>query len=166
MQLISNKTLELVNALELSEGEVTENINTMLIELSKSADQSGMFLDRSDAVIAHLKLLTDQIKSKISVIEASQDFVKAELKKSISLLDSDLEGDIYKFKLSKAAPKVVIDDELLLDQGYMRTKTIVEIDKKAISEDLKKGYMVNGAHLEDNYSLRKSINTNKINGVK
>lgn len=166
MQLISNKTLELVNALELSEGEVTENINTMLIELSKSADQSGMFLDRSDAVIAHLKSLTDQIKSKISVIEASQDFVKAELKKSIALLDSDLEGDIYKFKLSKAAPKVVIDDELLLDQGYMRTKTIVEIDKKAIGEDLKKGYMVNGAHLEDNYSLRKSINTNKINGVK
>lgn len=166
MQLISNKTLELVNALELSEGEVTEDINTMLVELSKSADQSGMFLDRSDAVIAHLKSLTEQIKSKISVIEASQDFVKAELKKSIALLDSDLEGDIYKFKLSKAAHKVVIDDELLLDQGYMRTKTIVEIDKKAIGEDLKKGYMVNGAHLEDNYSLRKSINTNKIKDVK
>jgi hypothetical protein len=166
MKLISHKTLELVNALELAEGEISEEINMMLLDLSKSADQSGLFLDRAEAITAHLKSLVDQIKSKISTIEKAQDFVKSEIKKSISIIDSDLEGDIYKFKLSRTAPKVVIENEDLIVEPYIRYKQVCEVDKKAIAEALKKGETIEGAHLEENYSLRKSIQTNKIKEVK
>lgn len=166
MKLISNKTLELVNALELTEGEITQDISLMLSDLSKSADQSGMFLDRSEAVVTHLKSLADQIKSKISTIEKAQDFVKSEIKKSISIIDSDLEGDLYIFKLSKAAPKVVIENEDLIVEPYIRYKQVCEVDKKALGEALKKGELIEGAKLEENFSLRKSINTKKLKEVK
>ena len=164
--LVSNQTLELVNALELSEGEITPDIETQMLEMSRSADQAALFLDRCDQVVAHLDSIVDQIKSKIKTIENAQDFVKSDIKKSIQSLGCDLEGDIYRFKLAKAAPKVIIDDEASISDLYLRTKVIHEVDKKQISEDLKNGVPVEGAHLEENFSLRKSINTKKIKDAK
>lgn len=162
MQLISQKTLNLVNLLELSEGEMTSDVEMQMLEISKSADQAAFFLDRSDAIVSHLKSIIEQVKSKITTIENAQDFVKSEVKKSIQTLGSDLEGETFTFKLAKAAPKVVIENEDLIVEPWIRFKQICEVDKKAIAEALKKGEKIEGAKLEENFSLRKSINTKKI----
>lgn len=156
----------LVNDLELSEGEITTDIEARMLELSKSADDAAIFLDRCDQVAEHLKSIIDQIKSKIKTIESAQDFVKSDIKKSIQSLGCDLEGELYTFKLAKAAPKVIIDDESSISELYLRTKVIHEVDKKQICDDLKNGVPIEGAHLEENFSLRKSINTKKIKGSK
>lgn len=166
MKLISHKTLELVNSLELSEGELTPHIEQQMLELSKSADQSAMFIDRADVIVTHLKSIIEQVKAKITTIENAQDFVKSEIKKSIQTLGQDLEGENYYFKLAKAAPKVVIENEDLIVEPYIRYKQVCEVDKKAIGDALKKGESIPGAKLEENFSLRKSINTKKLNGVK
>ena len=77
----------------------------------------------------------------------------------------DLEGNNFIFKLQKTKQKVVIDDETKLHDLYLRTKVIHEPDKTKIYDDLKSGVAIDGARLEENFSLKKTLNTKKIKDV-
>ena len=158
--LISEKALRLTNDLELVEGEITETIEQQMLELSRSADDAGLFLDRSEYLIKYFKSFRDQISAKIKTLENASEFVESEVKKSVETL-GELSGEFFVFKLQKTKGKVVVD-ESLLHETYLRTKITHEPDKTKIYEDLKAGIAVEGAKLEENYSLKKTINTKKI----
>lgn len=162
--IISQKAMALQNELELLEGEITEDINNMMLDISQSADDAGLFLDRSEYMIEYFKDFKKKIDAKIKTIEAAQSFIESELKKSCAAL-GDLEGNNFIFKLQKTKPKVVIDDESKLHDLYLRTKVVHEPDKTKIYVDLKSGIHVEGAKLEENFSLKKTLNTKKIKDV-
>ncbi len=161
--VISQKALALQNELELLEGQITPEVESMMLEISKSADDAALFLDRSEHLINYFKQFRDQISAKIKTIEKAQEFVESELKKSITAI-GELEGSNFIFKLQKTKDKVIIDNESKISDLYLRTKVTHEPDKTAIFEALKAGHSVDGAHLEPNFSLKKTINTKKLKG--
>lgn len=153
----------LQNELELLEGEVTPAVESMMLEISQNADDAGLFLDRSEYMVEYFKDFKKKIDAKIKTIENAQDFVESELRKSIAAL-GDLEGQNFIFKLQKTKDKVVIDNEAKISDLYLRTKVTHEPDKTAIFDALKAGQSVDGAHLEPNFSLKKTLNTKKLKG--
>lgn len=155
--LISQKAINLSNSLELLEGEITPEVEQQMLELTNSVDDAAIFLERSEHIIAYFKSMRDQLNKKIKTIENATDFVESEIKKAVAISGA-LQGTNYTFKLSKTKPKVIISDETKISDLYLRTKVTHEVDKTAIYESLKKGVAVEGAELQDNYSLRKTIN--------
>lgn len=158
--VISQKAIQLASNLEILEGEINEDIEQQMLDLSRSADDAGLFLDRSEYLIKYFKNFRDQISSKIKTLENASEFVESEVKKSVETL-GELSGESFVFKLQKTKGKVVVD-ESLLHETYLRTKITHEPDKTKIYDDLKAGIQVEGAKLEENYSLKKTINTKKI----
>lgn len=158
--VISQKAIQLASNLEILEGEINEDIEQQMLELSRSADDAGLFLDRSEYLIKYFKNFRDQISSKIKTLENASEFVESEIKKSVETL-GELSGESFIFKLQKTKGKVVVD-ESLLHETYLRTTITHAPDKTKIYEDLKAGIQVEGAKLEENYSLKKTINTKKI----
>ncbi|MBP9693163.1 MAG: siphovirus Gp157 family protein [Alphaproteobacteria bacterium] len=158
--VISQKAIQLASNLELLEGEITPDVEQQMLDLSKSADDAGLFLDRSEYLIKYFKSFRDQISAKIKTLENASEFVESELKKSVETL-GELSGESFVFKLQKTKGRVVVD-ESLLHENYLRTKITHEPDKAKIYDDLKAGIQVEGAKLEENYSLKKTINTKKI----
>lgn len=154
--LISQKAMNLTNNLELLEGEITETIEQQMLELSQSVDDAAIFLERSEHIIAYFKSMRDQLSKKIKTIENASNFVESELKKAAA--SGTLQGNHYSFKLSKTKPKVVILDESKINDLYLRTKVSHEVDKTAIYDAIKSGVAVEGAELQDNFSLKKTIN--------
>lgn len=161
--VISQKAIQLSNDLELLEGEIDETIEAQMMALSESADDAGLFLDRSEHLINYFKQFRDQISAKIRTMQNAQEFVESELKKSCAALGS-IEGDNFIFKLQKTKDKVVIDDESKISDLYLRTKVIHEPDKTAIADAIKAGHAVDGAQLVPNFSLKKTLNTKKLKG--
>ncbi len=161
--VISQKAMALQNELELLEGEITEDINNMMLEISQNADDAGLFLDRSQYMVEYFKDFKKKIDAKIKTIENAQDFVESEHTKSTTAI-GDLEGNNFIFKLQKTKDKVVIDNEAKISDLYLRTKVTHEPDKTAIFDALKAGQSVDGAHLEANFSLKKTLNTKKLKG--
>lgn len=164
--LISQKAMNLQNELEILEGEVTPEVQQMMLEISKSADDAGLFLDRSEHLINYFKQFRDQISAKIKTIEKAQEFVESEIKKSCAAL-GELEGNSFIFKLQRTKDKVVIkkEDEDKIGDLYLRTKVTHEPDKDKIYAALKANQVVEYAKLEPNFSLKKTLNTKKLKDV-
>lgn len=53
----------------------------------------------------------------------------------------------FTIKLKKCPPSVKILDEGLIEPGYLKTKTIMTVDKVMIAEEIKAGNLVPGATL-------------------
>lgn len=69
----------------------------------------------------------------------------------------DLSGHDVTFYLQKNAPKVVVEDEALLDATYKVEKITVSIDKRKLSEDMKQGLPIPGVRLEQGRHLRMKL---------
>lgn len=161
--ITSQKALELQYELEMLEGEITSEVEAKMQRLTGSVDDTAIFLDRSEALIEYLKSCREKISKKIKTIEGAIDFVEGNIKAAVAAI-GDLEGDSYVFKLQKTKDKVVIEDETKLHDLFLRTKITHEPDKTAIFEALKAGKEVEGAKLVPNFSLKKTINTKKLQG--
>lgn len=162
--VLLQSAVALVTELEFSGGVITPEIEQKFIEIAKSADSANMFLTRSESIISELKNKRDQINKEIAKYTRAIEIVESDLKKSITAI-GDLEGEEVVFRLQKTADVVVIDNEAMISDLYLRTKVTHEPDKPAIKKAIKAGHSVDGAHLETNFSLQKDINTKKIRDV-
>lgn len=87
--------------------------------------------------------------------------LKTNLKLALKTLEvTELEGNEYKYKISKMAPKLVID-ESLLSAAYLMAETKMIPDKEKIKQDLELGLEVSGAKFEEVNALR-SYPTKKV----
>lgn len=162
--IISQLASELQNHLKHLDGEITPEIETLMVNISKSADDAGLFLDESEYLINYFKGFRDQISAKIKTIQTAQEFIEGSLGLSCSKL-GDLSGDSFTFKLQKTKPRVVIDDDSIIEDNYIRTTVTHAPDKTKIYEHLKSGVTVVGAKLVDNFALKKTINSKKLKDV-
>lgn len=141
--------------------EIEQELLFKEIQAADVVDQEYIKLERIDHVIEFYAKKAEYFSKIASSLSKYKEYRREQIKQY--LIESgkeQLTGDEYVFKLSGAAPRVKIVDESLIDKAYVRIKT--EIDKKAISEDLKKGIPVEGAILEENKSLRMAV----VKGVK
>jgi hypothetical protein len=74
---------------------------------------------------------------------------------------TELLGIDWRICVQKTKPRLVIEDESAVPDSYKRTRTVVEIDKEALRQDLEVGVPVAGARLESDGSLRIRPNTKK-----
>lgn len=152
----------------------TYRIETALVEseaLSPSIEQDLFQIDltNADSVEAY-NFLATELESRKEFYERQADEFDKVAKSIDNLLIrynifvkkimaesgvEDLHGKTYRFKLSTVKPKLVIDDEGALKADYSKTETKIVLDKERIKQDLELGVPVQGARLEQNYSLRK-----------
>ena len=154
----------------LETGEVTPEIESMLahleIALPEKVDGYHHILSRLEAEMEYFKAKADELYAASKVISNARDRIKEHIKFKMQEQGlSSLEGLDFKFTLSKSKPKVVVQEELI-PKEYTREVTEIKIDKDRISEDLKLGIPVPGAHLEDVFALKTSVNKATTRRVK
>ena len=89
------------------------------------------------------------------------------IKEAMQTLETDeLVGIDVRFKLSKSNPSCVIDDPEKIDAAYKTVVQEIKIDKKRITDDLKHGIPVEGAYLQESFSLRQYANSPATKGAK
>lgn len=160
IQLSSN----IEEMLLLSNGEITPEIENMLIvseaQLPEKIDNYSLLMERMDTICDFYAAKAEFFAKLAAASAAISDKCEDNLK--IVMMENSLEelfGNDVRFKLQKSNPSVIIEDEKKLDESYKSLVTTVKIDKKKISEDLKLGVPINGAHLEQGYHVKKYANT-------
>lgn len=163
---IVSEIATLENSLIESGGEITPEIENAIAlrdsHLPAKIDSYAIVMERFGGVAEFYKAKADSYLKLARAANAIIDRCENNLREALRSLETKtLEGNDVVFRLSPSNPKVVFDNENLIDDAYKVTETVVKIDRKRIADDLKIGVPVPGAHLEESYSLRKSVNRGK-----
>lgn len=146
-----------------SGGEITPEIEYELFinpqTIGELVDVRYVGIERMESSIEFFDKKAEEFANVARSLKAAKTFVLDSIKNHmIETRKKELVGNDYQFKLAGAAPKVTILDESEISPVYLVTKPpVVTIDKRLIADDLKKGVPVQGAILEENYSLRRSV---------
>lgn len=155
---LHSQYLAILSEIEDMGGEITADheakIEAIGSEIIKHADKADFVFRKLDAesefYAAEIKRLQAFKGAIDNANERLRDYVKMQMQ-ALSL--TKIEGEKVSLTLSKVKPKVVVDDESKLDNGYFEVVTTKKLSKTKLSEDLALG-PVEGAHLEQNYALR------------
>jgi len=151
--LIDDGTLEL--------SEVTDTLDGMKLAVKQKGQNITALVLNEEADIEALKQAEQRIaqrrKAKQSKIEWLKDYL---LENMLANGIVKIECPDFEVAISKCPPKVELipDVEMLLHdqhgERFMRTKTVVSIDKKALKEALQSGEEISGARLVQGDRLR------------
>ena len=153
---IQNNYSHLMAVIEESEGEITPEIEEQLAinekDLQKKSisyleviKQKERFITDIDAEIKRLQALKKQNSKLVS-------FLKDRLLNAVNLFGDFTVGTLSFGK--RKSTKLNITDENRIDVKYTKRVLKVDIDKMKIKEAIKSGETVQGAELEENYSLK------------
>ncbi len=125
-------------------------------------------LNNADSVEAY-NFLAESIESRAEFYEKEAAYYSGVAKKLSALTKKykefvknvavesgtdEIRGKSIRFKISKAKPSLVVDDLTKLSD-YMKQKIEMVLDKDRVKQDIELGVPVDGAHIEQSYSLRK-----------
>lgn len=160
--------VKITSALELklieSDGEITPDLEKELqvkdIQLPEKIDGYDAILERLQMLANHFSQQAQQFSALANLAVGAQERLEDNLKFAMEeLKTTELKGVYSKFKLQNNPPKVLIQNEEIIEEVYKRKKEVVTIDKKAIAEELKLGLPVRGATLIQGQSIRRYKNT-------
>lgn len=155
---ITSEFRDIENALIESGGELTPELENALKLNSEQLQQKGQgygYLIKGmeydvDVINAEIKRLQEMKRVRVNSIER----LKTTLKIAMELTGlHEIKTPTLKVSFRKSE-SVQVDDVVLLDEKYVRTKVIKEADKTAIKEAIKAGEAVTGATLNINYNLQ------------
>lgn len=166
LSVIVSQVAQIEQMLIESEGQITPEIENMLVvketNLPEKIDGYAAVIERFEMIQEHYKKRAQEISSIAKSAGEVAERCKENIRQALRILDKkEIKGHDVVFKLSLSNPKVIIEDESKIDPAYKVTETIVSVDRKRIAEELKLGVPVDGAHLEETYALRKSLNRGK-----
>lgn len=126
-------------------------------ELDEKAENYGRIIRNLEAEATALKEEADRLSRRKKTIDNNIDSLKKRLQLSMELTGKDsIDTPLFKFRLQKNAPSVVVDLDDLQDMP-MEYLTYHEptVNKTALKDALKAGLDLTGiAHLEQSQSLR------------
>jgi len=138
-----------------SDGEITEEIASSLAKIAEKVDGSVFVLERFEKIADHYAEKAQKMAAIATAARKANDRLKDYIKGAMELMGStELEGDDFRFKITKAPPKVIVKDEGSIPEQYMVTKVLKSPDKKAITKAIEAGQTVSGAELEYSVGLR------------
>lgn len=155
---IQQDYLSILQKLDETEGEVTEEIDELLKinqeELQVKAINYAKYVknieDNSSAIKGEITRLQELKKKNDSKVERLKGIISSAMK----LYDTDkISNETMSLSVTKSTA-VIINDNNALGQEYIRRKTTLEPDKKLIKEALKNGEEVKGAELVINHNLQ------------
>lgn len=81
--------------------------------------------------------------------------LRSRIKETMKLIEKDVVmGNEYYYRLSKSAPKLVIDDESKIPTDFQMVVQTVKLDNEKIKSMLLEGFEIPGAHIEQNGTLK------------
>lgn len=140
-------------------GELTPELEAFFDGVSKDiaqkADSYAFYMERLDVESEYWKQKADSYAKVAKSCKALKERLNANIKVAMQAMGTDeLSGEDVRFKLSKAAPKLVIEEERLPTSFKMQVVTYVP-DKDRIKSELEAGGTVDGAKFEEVFTLRK-----------
>jgi hypothetical protein len=151
---------ELENALVCSEGELTPEIEHLLTvtseKIPQKIDSYGHIMDSLQKKADLYYQTAKEWETIAKRFEAAQERIKENLR--LVMLEhkiDELQGQRERFKMMKSSGSVKIINQNEIPENYKSVSLIINVDKKAIGDELKKGLPVPGATLEINSYVRR-----------
>lgn len=160
---IVSDTNDIVSQLIENGGELPPDLEEKFLinknELAVKTDSYAYMLERLELEESYWKAKANDMALISKSLKGLRERLKDRLKYALSNLEEkEIKGDDYRFKLSNAKGKLVIDDEKIISDEYKYQKVSMELDKDKIKEDLAKGVKIEGARIEESSMLRKYLN--------
>lgn len=168
LMVISN---EIDRALEQSGGEMTPELEQMLdISQALTADK----VDQYDFVLKNLEAQAQFLKERAAEYQAAakaRSNAVEHIKERIKYLmvthgKTELQGQYVRMQVSPCSPSLVIENEDLIPDEFIKTVTTSKIDNQAIKAALQNGTPVEGAKLKASYAIRSYAGTQKLGDAK
>lgn len=142
-------------------GELPDDLAAKIFASEKSiqekADNYAVFIDQLKAEIEFFKDKAKEFRAVAKSLENLDANIKERMKYAMEELGKDeIIGDVYRFKLSSAQPRLELD-ESKIPADFKKTTVTIEADKDSIKQALKSGHNVEGACLVESKSLRKYL---------
>ncbi len=155
MSLILNQIVEAGGELSPELETAFDNLGS---QIQTKADGYAFFMDRLDNEADYWKAKADQLIKVSRSCANLKERLNNSIKLAMRQLDTDeVKGTDMRFKLSKLAPKLVLEESALPAEYTMIVQT-TKPDKDRIKADLENKVEIPGATLEPVYSLRKYPN--------
>jgi hypothetical protein len=130
-------------------------------QLVAKADSYALFMERLDNEADLWKQKADSYAKVAKSCKALKERLNNNIKAAMQLMETDeIHGEEMRFKLSRLAPKLVIDEVSLPQTWKMQVVEVVP-DKDRIKKAVELGESIPGVSQEDSYSLRKYVNARK-----
>lgn len=154
--------VRILNALEETGGEITEEIGQLMAMVDRpiahKTDAYAIIMDSLEARVERLKTDSRAFTDAAKTCERVIDHMKDRLKNLMAHYGKDnLEGERFRFKLSRVKPRLEVDQDLL-PKEYLIAVTEYQVDKDKIRMALDLGEVIPGAKFVESNSLRRYIN--------
>lgn len=164
--LVADMSLILGRIVEAG-GELTPELEAAFdnvgSQLQEKADSYAFFMDRLDAEAEFWKQKAESYSRVSKSCKALRERLNDSIKSAMQVLNTDeIQGVDMRFKLSRAAPKLIIDEAFLPSSFKMQVIETVP-DKTKIKNALEVGTEIPGVKQESVFTLRKYINSKKGN---
>jgi Siphovirus Gp157 len=135
--------------------EVQEaQLKALLIMEKDKVDAYCMMLDRIESETTFVEQRIEEAKNYIKRLQSVKENMSRIALSGINQKGEKLIGTTGRYMTTRKSKKVIVQDDTLLTDEYLRTKHTQEADKVKIKEALEKGEAVPGCHLEENVSLQ------------
>jgi len=153
---------------EANGGEINLELESYLdeikSEIANKPDHYKFVLERLTATSEELAKQADEFSRAAQALDRTAKRIKDRIKEAMDLLGTkEISGYKWTFKLGKAQPRLVIDEQELRAHApnFLLTHTTQVPDKERIKALLLDGAVIPGATLEYGDALRSSINKGK-----
>ena len=153
---IEQDYLELINQIEESDGELSQEVqDALIINEGQLKQKSISYLEVIKAKEAFNSNVDEEIKRLQAIKKRNNSLVN---RLNSTLLDAvNLYGDFEVGTLTfttRKSERLIIDNEEDISNDYKVTKLVTSVDKLAIKKAIKDGQDVKGATLQENKNLR------------
>tara|TARA_R110000803_G_scaffold91718_1_gene159242 strand:- start:227 stop:718 length:492 start_codon:yes stop_codon:yes gene_type:complete len=153
---ITEDYIELLNKIEIAEGEISEEVNQQL-EINEQQLQTKSIAYLS--VIKTKEALTMQIDEEIKRLQALKKHnsnitnnLKDRLLNAVNLFGA-FEVGFTKFS-TRNSKAVIVEDVNILPKEFKVVKVTEQADKKAIKQALENGVIIEGCTIQENKNLK------------
>jgi chorismate synthase len=147
---ITDALMELMDNPEATD----EQLEAAFGALTDKAGGVAAVIKNYDATIEAIKNENRRLGDIKKRMESRQAWLEEYTIRQMEKLDvTELTSGVHTLKLRNNPPAVKIDNEALIPQFFFNIVQTITPNKKAIAEELKAGYSVEGCHLESGRSL-------------
>jgi len=143
-----------------SDEELAKKIDEVQLDLDTKIENIGCFIKNLEAENEALKNEEENLKKRRATNERKIEGLKNYLNGYLTAtIEDDNKRAKWRFKTAKVilgyrrSKSVEVPDIEQLDKNFVKVKTEVSADKKAIGEAIKNGQEVKGAYIKENINL-------------
>jgi Ni,Fe-hydrogenase I large subunit len=156
---------EILQEIVTNGGEMNPIIEAILDgvtqEIATKADSYAFVMDKLEAEATLFKERADQFSKAAKACSNLKDRLQERIKMAMQDMGKrEVQGDDFRFVLSKAHPKLIVNEEKLPSDYFMVVSEKIA-DKQKIRQILDAGGEIFGAKYEEVSALRKYVNTKR-----